>query len=310
MGCIMKRIKDIVNIPIFLNNQRYDDFYQDMSKKRLKKEVVKRHTIFIRVQDILNDTYIVEDNFIQDKEKTKRLNKKNSKKKTVTIKRTLTLNGVQKILPASPPKTKQELIQNEKKSIINDILGFTEPLYIDSENGKRLNYRSSDFTMFPGFNFDNSPIIIPIMSHENYQNLRNKNELFEPKPQNLEEYTKSPSIYLNLDFSDDAILEELRTHLTLLREQKNHKPIYLKSRSYLDKLKNFRILQVMDLVMWQAITDSHIQYDTLALFLYPHGQYTGKQLKETITPLAKNLLNSKSNESSFFCYIVSKSDEV
>ena len=305
----MKRIKDIKDIPVFLSNQRYDEFYQNMSNKRLKKEVRKRHKLFERLQHVLNDTYIIEDDFVQDKKKSTRLNKKNSNKNTVVVKITNTINGVKQILP---PKTKRELIQDEKNSIIRAISGFTEPLYIDGKNGKILNYHSSDFTILPGFNFDNSPIIIPIMSCDNYQNLKNGNKFCESEPQNLEDYTKLPSIFLNLDFSDDVIIEELRSYLTLLRKQKNHQPTYLQTRAYLEKLKNYRILQVMDIIMWQYATDYHIQYDTLAMFLSGHRKdmYSGKRLKETIIPFAKNLLNSKSNEFGFFYYLVNKNDEV
>ena len=308
VGGVMKRIKNIGDIPSFLSNQRYDDFYQDLSENKLKKEIGKRQSLFSRVEHVLKNTYIIEDDYTQDKKKSKRLNKKNSKKKIITVKttRSITINGVKKILPPFPPKTKDELIQDERDSIVRGILSFTTSLWQDTAYGRRLNYQSSDFTLFPGFNFDDSPIITPIMNHSHYHNLRDINEFFEVLPRNLDDYIKMPNIYINLDFSDDAIIEEFKNQLVALRENQNHKPIYSKTKSYIDKLINFRILQVMDLLIWQSITNHHIRYDTLALFLYPQGQFSGKQLKETIIPLLKNLLDSKSNESGFFYYIVNK----
>lgn len=302
----MKRIKNINDIPCFLSSQRYDDFYQELSKDKLRIEIAKRHRLYSRVQHVLNNTYIIEDDYTQDKKKSKRLNKKNDKNKTIIINmtRSITVNEIKKILPPPPPKTKDELIQDERESIIKGILSFTTPLMQDTPNGKKVNYQSSDFTILSGFNFDDSPIISPIMSQKNYRNFKATNPFFDVLPQNLDDYLKMPNIYINLDFSDDAIIEEFKSQLVNLR--KNHKPIYSKSTSYINKLINYRILQVMDLVMWQAITNHHIEYETLTLFLYPKGKYSGKQLKETIIPKAKKLLDSKSNESGFFYYIVKK----
>lgn len=308
VGGIMKRIKNIGDIPSFLSNQRYDDFYKELSKHKLKKEIGKRHSLYSRVQHVLNNTYIIEDDYTRDKKKSKRLNKKNDKKKVITVEitRSITVNGVKKILQPSPPKTKNEIIQEERDSIVRNILSFTTHQWQDTPDGKKLNYQSSDFTIFPGFNFDDSPIITPIMNHKNYHNFKSINPFFDVFPRNLDDYIKMPNIYINLDFSDDAIIEEFKNQLVELRETQNQKPVYSKTKSYIAKLINFRILQVMDLLIWQAITNHHVLYDTLALFLYPQGQFSGKQLKETIIPLSKNLLNSKSNESGFFYYIVNK----
>lgn len=307
----MTRIKDIKDIPVFLGNQRYDEFYKNMSKKRLKKEVSKRHILFERLQNVLNRIYILEDDFVQDKKKSKRLNKKNYKKKMITIEITgsFTVNGVKKILPPRPLKTRDEIIQEERDSIVKSIMSFTIPLWRDTPNGRLLNYQSSDFTIMPGFNFDSSPVIVPIMNQKYYQNLKKRDGFCDVSPRNLDEYLKMPNFYINLDFSDDVIIEELKNELRKLRENQKNKPLYSKSKTYIHKLKNFRILQVMDIILWQLATDQYIQYETFASFLYAKDQFSGKQLKETIIPIAKNLLDSKSNESGFFYYIVNKNDE-
>lgn len=307
----MKRIKDIADIPSFLSNQRYDDFYQELPKRKLKEEIDKRHRLYSRVQNVLNDTYIIENDHTLDKKKSKRLNKKNMKKKTITIKITqsITINGVKKILPPPPPKTKNEMIQEERDSIVGKILSFTTPLWENTPKGRKLNFKSSDFKVFYGFNTDDSPIITPIMNHKKYRNLKSVDSFLDVSPRNIDDYIAMPNVYINLDFSDDAIIEEFKNQLIELRKTLNHKPVYSKAKTYIAKLVNYRILQVMDLVIWQDITGRHVLYDTLALLLYPQGQFSGKQLKETIIPLSKNLLNSKSNESAFFYYIVNKNDE-
>lgn len=307
----MKRIKNIGDIPSFLSNQRYNDFYQQLSIYKLKKEIGKRQNLYSKVQDILNNTYIIEDDYIQDKKKSKRLNKKNYKKKIITVQITtsFTVNGEKKILPPQPPKTRDEIIQEERDSIVESIMSFTIPLRRDTPNGRYLNYKSSDFTIMPGFNFDNSPIIAPIMNQKYYQNLKQRDGFCEVSPRNLDEYLKMPNFYINLDFSDDAIIEELKNELRKLRENQKNKPVYSKSKTYIRKLINFRILQVMDIILWELVTNKRIEYNTFASFLYSQGQYSQKQLKETIIPIAKKLLDSKSNESGFFYYIVSKNDE-
>ena len=80
-------------------------------------------------------------------------------------------------------------------------------------------------------------------------------------------------------------------------------------KELIKKFKNFRTLQVIDVLLWQKLTEQHIEYETLAAFLFPQGQFTGKQLRETIIPFAKKLLDSNSNESAYLFYLSDQSSE-
>lgn len=156
--------------------------------------------------------------------------------------------------------------------------------------------------IFPRFLFDCRPYIQPLKEATDDIEIRAKYLLRE----NVDDYDEYPAISINLDFSDDAIIADVKKHLIQLRKQLKHKPKLLPPKEYLRKLKNFRALQVIDILLWQKLTDHHIEYETLAEFLFPQGQFTGKQLRETIIPFTKKLLDSKSNESAYMFYLADK----
>lgn len=123
---------------------------------------------------------------------------------------------------------------------------------------------------------------------------------------NVNEYDEYPAISINLDFSDDAILSDIKHHLQILRNKLDHKPKFMPPKEFMKKFKNFRTLQVIDILLWQKLTEQHIEYDTLADFLFPQGQFTGKQIRETIIPFARKMLDEESNESTYLFYLADK----
>ena len=159
--------------------------------------------------------------------------------------------------------------------------------------------------ILPRILWDTRPYIQPIKEMADDREIRTKYAFRG----NVDAYDEYPAISINLDFSDDAILTDIKKHLTKLRKQLKHKPKLLPPKEFIRKFKNFRTLQVIDVLLWQKLTEQHIEYDTLAEFLFPQGQFTGKQLRETIIPFAKKLLNSRSNESAYLFYLSDQSSE-
>ncbi len=286
----LKRISDKGKIPEFFNNKRYDEYYKNCGVVKLAHEIQERQNISWKINCIFKDDYItpITDDGLK-------------KKKSITIKRFEIFDG-KRIEYTPPTRSIEQIIENDKKLYLRLIEGFAEQAYVEHPKlGKILN-RKKPMEMFPRFLFDFRPYIQPLKEVIDDREIRAKYALRE----NVDDYDEYPAISINLDFSDDAIIADVKKHLIQLRKQLKHKPKLLPSKEYLRKLKNFRALQVIDILLWQKLTDHHIEYETLAEFLFPQGQFTGKQLRETIIPFTKKLLDSKSNESAYMFYLADK----
>ena len=277
----MKRISDKGKIPDFFNNKRYDEHYKNCGVVTLAHEIQERQNISWKINSIFEDDI--------------------KNKKIITVKYLKNIDG-KRVEYTPPPRTREQIIENDKKLYLRLIEGFAEQAHVEHPKlGKILN-RKKPLEMFPRLLFDFRPYIQPLKEVTDDIEIRAKYALRE----NVDDYEEYPAISINLDFSDDAIIADVKKHLIQLRKQLKHKPKLLPPKEYLRKLKNFRALQVIDILLWQKLTDHHIEYETLAEFLFPQGQFTGKQLRETIIPSAKKLLDSKSNESAYMFYLADK----
>ena len=286
----LKRISDKGKIPEFFNNKRYDEYYKNCGVVKLAHEIQERQNISCKINSIFEDDYItpITDDDLKDE-------------KFITIKRFKIIDG-KRIEYTPPPRTIEQIIEDDKKFYLRLIEGFAEQTYVEYPKlGKILNSKKP-MEIFPRFLFDCRPYIQPLKEATDDREIRAKYALRE----NVDDYDEYPAISINLDFSDDAIIADVKKHLIQLRKQLKHKPKLLPPKEYLRKFKNFRALQVIDILLWQKLTDHHIEYETLAEFLFPQGQFTGKQLRETIIPFTKKLLDSKSNESAYMFYLADK----
>jgi hypothetical protein len=204
-----------------------------------------------------------------------------------------------------PPRTREQIIEDYKKSYLWWIEGRVESDFLDNAQLGRVPKMKRPLDILPRLLFDIRPYIQPIKEMVDDIETRSKYAF----RRNVDEYDEYPAISINLDFSDDAILADIKKHLKKLRKQLKQRPKLLPPKEFIRKFKNFRTLQVIDILLWQRLTGQHIEYDTLAEFLFPQGQFTGKQLRETIIPFAKKLLDSNSNESAYLFYLSDQSSE-
>lgn len=289
----MKRISDKKKIPDFFNNKRYDEYYKNYSVVRLTHEIQDRQDTSYHINSIFKDDYITP--VTEDDRKNK---------KFITVKCFIKIDG-KRVEYTPPPRTREQIIEDYKKSYLRWIEGRTELGILEHPQlGKVLNMKRP-LEILPRIVWDTRPYIQPIKEVTNDREARSRYVLRK----NADEYDEYPAISINLDFSDDAIIADIKKHLTKLRKQLKHRPKLLPPREFIRKFKNFRTLQVIDILLWQRLTDQHIEYDTLAEFLFPQGQFTGKQLRETIIPFAKKLLNSRSNESAYLFHLSDQSSE-
>ncbi len=284
----MKRISDKKKIPEFFNNKRYDEYYKNYSVVRLTHEIQDRQDTSSHINSIFEDDYVTP--VIEDDLKNKKI---------ITVKRFKIIDG-ERIEYTPPPRTIEQIIEDDKNLYLKWIEKRTEPTtYMEHPTLGTIRKSGRHPEIFPRIVWDRRPYIQPIKEMVDDIETRSKYAFRG----NVEEYNMYPAISINLDFSDDAILADIKKHLTKLRKKLKHRPTLLPPKEFIRKFKNFRTLQVIDVLLWQKLTEQHIEYDTLAEFLFPQGQFTGKQLRETIIPFSKKLLNSNSNESVYMFYL-------
>ena len=295
LGCCgrheLKRISDKSKIPFFFNNKRYDEYYKNYSVLRLTHEIQDRQSTSWRINSIFEDDYITP--VTADDLKNK---------KFITVKRFIKIDG-KRVEYTTPKKTIEQIIEDDKNSLLREIAVFAEPItYIDHPELGTIRAGGRYPKIFPRLLWDNRPYIQPIKGTADDIKKRS-GYAFRA---NVDEYEEYPAISINLDFSDDAILSDIKQHLKKLRKELKHRQKFMPPKDFIRKFKNFRVLQVIDIIFWQKLTDCHIEYEALAEFLFPLGQFSGKQLRETIIPFAKKLLDSQSNESAYLFYLSDK----
>ena len=106
-----------------------------------------------------------------------------------------------------------------------------------------------------------------------------------------------------MNFSDNAIIEDLKKHLKFLRQITNHPPIFNKPKEFIEKIKQYKIIQLMDLIIWARLNDHTLEKNMLEQLLYRNGSFENDRLTDTILPLSKSLLNSKSTDSEYLIYL-------
>lgn len=289
----LKRISDKKKIPDFFNNKRYDEHYKNFSVVRLTHEIQDRQNTSYHINSIFKDDYITP--VTEDDRKNK---------KFITVKCFKTIDG-KRVEYTPPPRTIEQIINDSKASYLRWIEGRTEVGFLEHPQLGRVPNMKRPLEILPRILWDTRPYIQPIKEMADDIETRSRYALRK----NIDKYDDFPSFSINLDFSDDAIITDIKKHLAKLRKQLKHRPKLLPPKEFIKKFKNFRTLQVIDVLLWQKLTEQHIEYDTLAEFLFPQGQFTGKQLRETIIPFAKKLLNSRSNESAYLFYLSDQSSE-
>lgn len=126
---------------------------------------------------------------------------------------------------------------------------------------------------------------------------------------NGEDWKNYPTIQINLDFSDDMILNDIKKYLKKIRQENVHKHKLMPPEAFLINFNRYRSFQVIDLLFWQQLTNQHINYEVMANFLFPDGEFDYRQLRESIIPFVKKLLDRNSQDTAYVHYLADKSCE-
>ena len=174
----MKRISDKGKIPEFFNNKRYDEYYKNCGVVKLAHEIQERKNISWQINQIFEDDYItpITDDDLKDE-------------KFITIKRFKIIDG-KRIEYIPPPRTIEQIIEDDKKFYLRLIEGFAEQTYVEYPKlGKILNSKKP-MEIFPRFLFDCRPYIQPLKEATDDIEIRAKYLLRE----NVDDYDEYPAI--------------------------------------------------------------------------------------------------------------------
>ena len=286
----MKRINDIRLLPDYLKNNRYEESNIKYSSRRLSLEIHERQSFYSHINDF--------ENYYRKPEKYK------GSSYYIGAQLALLHDQHIKVLPNGRSElTIEEYIEIDKSFYFQKLKKLSERLLVrnkDQESFSNLEKKINNKNKW-----DSRPYIRPITS-KNPILQKSFDISFTEFRKQFTQIKNQAEFCLNLDFSDDEILEAIRPFLKFLRKRTGHKVKFKKPKDFIRKLKQQKILQVMDIYLWQMLNNRQIEYEVLARFLYPNGKFSGKQLRETIIPTVRKLLNSESPDSQFLYYIADK----
>lgn len=285
----MKRTKDVGLLPDYLQNDRYRKAHIKYSGRRLSLEIHERQFLYSQIKDF--------EFFYRHPEK-------DHKRFYPGIQLTLLHDQHKKALPVGRADlTIEEYIEIDRKFYFQKLEAMTDRLITLNKSKQPLEHLEK--LLSDKNTWDSRPYIRPITNTD--PTLQKHFDLsFNEFRAQLTQIKNQELISLNLDFSDDVIIEELRAHLKFLRKRKEYKKKFMRPKLFISKLKQYRILQVMDICLWQMLSNCRIEYSALTRFLYPKGEFSNEKLRKTIITQAENLLDRKSEDSQYLFYIADK----
>jgi hypothetical protein len=278
------RTNDIGLLPDYLKNNGYEEAHVTYSARLFSLEIHERQSFYSQINDF-------ENYYRNPKEYKGRF--------YIGVQLTLLhKQHIEALPPEQSELTIEEYIEIDRDFYFKKLQAMSERLLVRNRNPE-------DFEkeIIEKEKWDSRPYIRPITNMD--PTLQKEFDItFNDSRRQFAQVKNQVQISLNLDFSNNAILEELETHLKFLRKQKGDK--FKKPKDKIHRLKQQKILQVMDVYLWQQLSNIQIEYEPLAGFLYPHGKFSGKKLGDEIWPLAESLLDSRSIESQFLFYRADK----
>lgn len=280
----MARTNDIGLLPDYLKNNGYEEAHTTYSARLFSLEIHERQSFYAQINDF--------ENYYRNPKEYKG---------NFYIGVQLTLLHKQHIEALPPGQSElaiEEYIEIDRGFYFKKLQAMSERLLVRNRNPDDFEKEITEKEKW-----DSRPYIRPITNTD--PTLQKEfDTTFNDFRRQFAQVKNQVEISLNLDFSDNAIIEELKVYLKFLRKQKGDK--FKKPKDKILRLKQQKILQVMDVYLWQQLSNIQIEYEPLAGFLYPYGKFSGKKLGDEIWPLAESLLDSTSIESQFLFYRADK----
>lgn len=276
----MARTNDIGLLPDYLKNNGYEEAHTTYSTRLFSLEIHERQSFYSQINDF--------ENYYRNPKKYKG-------RFYIGVQLALLHKKHIKALPSEQSElTIEEYIEIDRGFYFKKLKAMSERLLVKNRNPEDFEKEITEKEQW-----DSRPYIRPITNTD--PALQKEFDItFNDFRRQFAQVKNQVQISLNLDFSNNAILEELETHLKFLRKQKGDK--FKKPKDKILRLRNQKILQVMDIYLWERLSNIQIEYEPLAGFLYPDGKFSGEKLRKDIFTLAKSLLDSKSIDSQFLFY--------
>lgn len=129
-------------------------------------------------------------------------------KNFITIKYFKIIDG-KRVEYTPPPRTIEQIIEDGKESYLRWIETRAESEFLDHPQLGRISNRRKPPRILAGLQIYNTPYIQPIKIISDDIDTR-----FEyAHRRNIDKYDEYPAISINLDFSDDAIIADIKKHL-------------------------------------------------------------------------------------------------
>lgn len=276
----MARTNDIGLLPDYLKNNGYEEAHTTYSTRLFSLEIHERQSFYSQINDF--------ENYYRNPKKYKG-------RFYIGVQLALLHKQHIEALPSEQSElTIEEYIEIDRGFYFKKLKAMSERLLVKNRNPEDFEKEITEKEKW-----DSRPYIRPITNTD--PALQKEFDItFNDFRRQFAQVKNQVQISLNLDFSNNAILEELETHLKFLRKQKGDK--FKKPKDKILRLRNQKILQVMDIYLWERLSNIQIEYEPLAGFLYPDGKFSGEKLRKDIFTLAKSLLDSKSIDSQFLFY--------
>lgn len=287
----MKKIKHISSkyidlIPEYLKSPAYDEYQDSYSARRLSIEIHKRQMLYLEIIEFQK--------FCRHPE----IDNRSNKKFFPGISLSIFFNKYKQSLPSSRELTITEKIEIEKSY-------YEERLQKISKSFTKLISPEESPQLINKKDWDSRPYITPVRNTND--RLQKRYDLSYDEFRLLiksKQYKQTDySFSINLNFSNHAIIEEFKQHLKFLRQITEHKAIFNKPKEFIEKIKQYKIIQSMDLLIWAKLNDHTLEIKMFEQLLFPNGGFESDRVNETILPLATSLLDSKSTDSQYLIYL-------
>jgi hypothetical protein len=96
------------------------------------------------------------------------------------------------------------------------------------------------------------------------------------------------------DSTDAELIRRFKTMLFMMRDMTNIPEVQRTppKRLELDKVKNYKLIEISDLKIWELLTGNKITNKVLAFALWPDGRIGSDNIKQTIMPLFNRMFTA------------------
>lgn len=271
-------------LPTYLKYENYSERHYQYSERRLSLEIFQRQNLYANIQSFKQ--YLNEpETFFRNYLPGIRINQYTEK----YIKNHL--NGNSNLTIKQYNEIEAEFYLDEIKRLS---LEFTNKNLSDEVLEKKLIEKES---------WDSRPYITPArFSNAESQSLFDPTYSLKREPFKAKE-EKIIEILIDLDFAPSVIKKSVEKLAKYEQSRIGYKHQLSQAKNLFVKIKQYKIIQLMDIFLWLEFNPKFVTHEELELFLYPLGYFTNNKFSEEVISMMKTLFDQKSKRSKFLFYL-------